>query len=246
MIAHARYYRRTCTLQPTPAPFQHFLVYSAQGSYDPLEGPFPEGCSPEDPLITSGFCTDTEERFFHKKIMGFSEEESNDEERKAKGFFLQRFGLDAETLLEQGRATFTRIRFDPRQDFRAFVFSGECVSSEGYKWRNGGFLLSIIDPEGVELGGEFDGQKAPEGSGVLFGMYNILITGPYAREEIIRYRSLMPTATSRGITTVNCELHHPAWGEGLLQGLISSRMQGDGKLQAATRSVLTFPPFGNP
>ena len=247
VMAPARYYysSKSCTLQSTPAPFQHFLVYSAQGAYKPLEGPFPEGCSPKDPLVPSGFCNDTE-RVFHKKIMGFSEEEIRAEETRAQEFYMERFGLDAKKLSEQERAVFVPFRLDPRRDYRAFVFSGECVPNEGYEIRDGGFLLSITDPEGVDLGGEFEGQKAATNSTMLFGMYNILLTVPTAKEEVIRYMSLDPAVASGGIRTVNCELQHSAWGEGLLQGTVSNRMKGTGQVQAVIRGVLTFPPLGDP
>lgn len=247
MIAHARYYysSRTCTPQPTPAPFRQFLVYSAQGAYDPLAGPFPDGCSPPDPLISTGVCTDME-RVFHKKIMRFSEEQIKAEERRAKEFYLERFGLDADRLLEEGRVALIPWLQDPRQDYRVFIFSGECVPSEGYKVRDGGFILAITDPRGVDLGGEFEGQKAPAGSGVLFGLYNILITGRHPREEVMRYRARGLLAPSQGVTAVDCDLYHPVWGEGLLQGTVFNKMLEGGHIQATRRSVLTFPPFGEP
>lgn len=247
VMAPAGYYysSQTCTPQPTPAPFQHFLVYSGQGAYDPLKGPFPEGCSPEDPLVPLGFCNDTE-RVFHKKIMGFSQEEMEAEEQEAKEFYSDRFGLDVERLLEQQRVSIVPFFLDPRQDYRAFVFSGECAPNEGYEVRDGGFILGVIDPEGVQLGGEFEGQKAPAGSGALFGLYNVLVTGPNAREEIIRYKAVSLGSSAGGFAVVDCDLQHPVWGEGLAQGLGSNRMLKDGRIKAVIRNVLTFPPLGEP
>lgn len=247
VIAHSKHYHspETCTPQATPEPFRHFLVYSAQGIYNPMGEPFPEGCFPGDPLLTLGSCTDTETVFL-KKIMNFTEEEIAAEEVKAREFFMERFGLDVEKLSEQGRVSMVPVRVDPRQQYTAFVIGGECVPEEGYEVRDGSFFLTITDPEGVELGGEFEGQMAPATSFMLFGHYNVLIKGPNAREEIIRYKSTMASMPSQGFIILTCELQHPVWGEGLLQGLASTEMLGNGQVQGIIRSVLTFPPLGAP
>lgn len=238
IVVNARFSSSYCTPSPTPAPFRHFLVYSAQGIYDPLIGEFPfKGCSPV------GFCAGGDVAFL-KRIMKFTEREVSAEEGRAREFFLERFGLDVQKLSAEGRVSLFSWVLDPRQEYTAFVFSGESVPSEGYQVRDGGYILTITDPEGIGLGGELRGQKAPMGALILFGIYDILITGPNAREEIIRYKSITPMIPSQGFI-INCELEHPVWGKGLAQGLVSSVDLGDGKIQASIRNVLTFPPHGN-
>lgn len=242
---NAKLLRPACTPPPTPAPFRNFLVYSGQGIYDLVEEPLPDGCFADDAFIAVGLCSGGK-RAFYQKIMNFTEQEFAAEEGKAKEFFLGRFGLDADVLSEQGRALLFPFVLDPRRRYTTFVFSGECVPSEGYEVRDGGFGMAVTDPEGVELGGEFVGQKMPVGALVVFGFYNIRVTGRSAREEVIRYRSLTPVLPSDAPVAGNCEVEHPVWGEGLAQVISGNEMLGDGQIQAVMRNVLTFPPFGNP
>ena len=245
MCVNAEYLRPACIPPPIPAPFRNFLVYTAHGIYDPLKEPLPNGCLADDAFIFGGLCSGGKSAFY-QKVMNFTEREFAVEEGKAREFFLGRLGLDAEGLSEQGRVLFFPWMMDPRRRYTAFVFSGECVPSEGYEVRDGGFAVAGTDPEGVELGGEFVGQKLPLGAMVIFGFYNIRITGPNAREEVIRYRSLTPLIPLEEPSPGNCELEHPVWGEGLAQVLTGNEMLGDGKIQAVMRNVLTFPPLGNP
>lgn len=245
VIANTKYLPSTCIPPPAPAPFRNFIVYSAQGIYKPLEGPFPRGCSPDDPTVSGGVCTDVE-RIFYKSVMKFTEQEIKAEEAQAREFFMEKFGLDVEGLVGQGRVSFFTWFLDPRQEYTAFVFSGECVPREGYEVRDGGFMVSVIDPDGVELGGEFGGQRLPVGAAMVFGFYNIVVTGRYAREEVIRFKTLTPIIPSQGFVVADSQLEHPEWGEGLAQGLNSIQMRGDGEIQATVRNVLTFPPRGDP
>jgi hypothetical protein len=47
-----------------------------------------------------------------------------------------------------------------------------------------------------------------------------------------------------GIMTFSCELTHPAWGEGLANGIsLPPPERGAGTVQVATRNVLTFPGY---
>lgn len=246
IVAYAKLPSLSCDPPPTPAPFRQFLVFSAQGIYKPAEGPFPEGCSPDDMLISIGVCTDSES-FFFKSIMNFTDEEIDAEVVAAKDFFLGRFGLDVDELAQKGRIVLVPFQLDPRQEYTVFFFSGEAVPSRGYEIRDGGHILAATDPEGVELGGASAGQILPEGGLLLFGFYNIRVTGPKAREEVIRYSSITPAvAAEDGSGSLNCELQHSVWGEGLAQGFVSRRTFAGGQIQTIIRNVLTFPPLGQP
>ena len=244
-MSRARHLSQACVPPPTPESFQSFIVYSTTGVYDPLEGPFPEGCSPEDAFIGMGLCEGAED-VFYRGIMQMNDSAVAIEEAKARVFFMQRFGLDPERLEKDGRAIFSAYLTDPRQKFVAHVFPRECVPSEGFQVRDGGHMLVVTDPEGVELGQEFEGQTAPVGTRLVHGLYNIVVTGPNARVKIMRFTSLTPSAPAHGMHMLNYEMKSLEWGAGLAQGLTSMETMEDGRMRAVQRTVLTFPALENP
>lgn len=65
------------------------------------------------------------------------------------------------------------------------------------------------------------------------------------REPIVmRFQSERPIITrSDGITSFQCALRHPVWGEGVAEGVaVPPRILPDGRIQVAVRNVITFPP----
>jgi hypothetical protein len=223
---------------PTPTGFDRYLVYMANGVFDPEE----------EPAILPG-------DIFQQEIMGRSEAEIAEQEALARQFFEQRFGLN----LEDGTVIFESFTFNPVHNYRAYTISGESVPAEGWVVRDGGFRAEVVAEDGVTLGGEFAGMHVPQGTGVVFGDYNILVTGPgqsgehpEQREIVLHYRSgdplivdqfgvmhftcgLVDSETDLGITEDN-------W-DGMAQGVMRPpEMLPDGTVKVSIRNVLTFPP----
>ncbi len=87
----------------TPDGYQKFLVYLANGVYNP-----------NDPNYTA-----PDGMFFQKQIMHRSDAQIAEEQAKALAFFKQRFGLDS----ANGDVDISMFMFDPRNNYRAYVAS---------------------------------------------------------------------------------------------------------------------------
>ena len=211
--------------QEPPAGFDTMLVYLGTGVYD-VDDPNYEAPDAE---------------YWHREIMGRSDADIAQNRADALAFFAERFGLDPET---QDGLMFTDFMVDPRNEYRVYVSSEEAVPSEGWVVRDGGWMLTVTDPDGVTLGGEFAGTQVPEGAFFVFGEYNIDV--PDGDDLVIHYRSGSAIiATDTGMMFL-CDLWHPEWGEGLAQGISAPRTLEDGRTQANIRNVLTFPGLGDP
>lgn len=225
---------------PAPEGFDRFAVYMAAGRFDPAS-PHPEvpGC----------FMTFCDGYYFQERVMNWDPAEIAAADAAAADFFQQRFGLDVETLAAEGRIAYRSFFFDPRTEYRLYHLAGARVPPEGWLVRDGGYLVTVLDPAGIELGGERAGEHAPSGSFLAFGHYNVQTTLPNGkpREEIvIRYQSVTPVAPlADGSVHFRCELIHPDWGSGLAQGVMANVVLPDGRLQLNIRNVLTFPGLGH-
>jgi hypothetical protein len=207
-----------------PEGFDQLLVYMATGVYDP-----------DDPNYEA-----PDGDFWHREIMGRSDEEIEQNRNEAIAFFQERFGIDPST--HEG-VSFMSFMFDPRNEYRAYVVSGREVLPEGWVIRDGGWNMTVTDPEGITLGGEFEGKHVPEGTMVVFGDYNIDTGGD---PIIIHYQSGEPIIPSEtGAIYFLCELISEDFGNGLAQGISAPKALEDGLTQANVRNVLTFPGLGN-
>ncbi|MDQ3549844.1 MAG: hypothetical protein M3439_13610, partial [Chloroflexota bacterium] len=219
---------------PTPDGFNKYLVYMAAGQYDPADPAYdaPDGM------------------FFQREIMGQSDAEISQNRQDAIDFFIERFSIDA---VSDSGIMFGSFMFDPRNQYRAYTISGESVPSAGWVIHDGGWALSVTNPAGVTLGGEFAGQHVPQGTMMVFGDYNIDRLGPgnsagrstHAEPIIIHYQSgepIIPNAS--GAIMFRCELISDEFGHGLAQGISAPQTLPDGSVQANVRNVLTFPGLG--
>jgi hypothetical protein len=204
----------------TPAGFDAFLVYMANGIYDPNDADYtvPDGA------------------YFHRDIMGRSDDEIEQNRADAIAFFKQRFGID---VVDNEDVMFTSFTFDPRNEYRAYVIAGRDVPPEGWTVRDGGWSAAVVNPDGLTLGGEYDGVHVPQGAMMVFGDYNIDVPGE--DPIIIHYQSGGPIfPTDQGIQ-FHCELISEDFGQGLAQGISAGAVQADGLFHANVRNVLTFP-----
>jgi len=218
----------------TPQGFDAYLVYMANGSFDPDE---PNPGSADE---------------YHTEIMGRNEDQRAAEQERAEVFFRDRFGLDFTAVEPQdgvktsGNATLDTAGFmvDPRWEYRAYTVAGRDVPAEGWVVRDGGWRVDVGEG-GATLTGTWGGDEGinvPAGSFVVFGDYNI-DTG----EEpiIIHYESgepILPPGPG-GVMAFSCALSHPEWGEGQANGtILAPEEQEDGTVKVSIRNVLTFPP----
>lgn len=207
---------------PTPEGFDKYLVYMAAGRYDPEVEPA------EGDLAM----------WFHKEILGRNDEEISKAQAEADAYFEKQFGPGLPSAMPFG--------LDPREEYRAYVSSGEEVPSEGWVVRDGGFMVMIM--EDTVLHGEFGGEEGkfvPAGSMLIYGEYNI-DRSPSGREPlIIHYRSASPVVMNpyEPGFKFDCIIISEEFGVGRAQGL-SNPQTIDGMKQANTRTQLTFPAYG--
>lgn len=205
-----------------PDGFDKYLVYMAAGRYDqdvdPVEGDLG--------------------MWFHKDIMGRTDSEIEAANVEADEYFEKRFGPGLPSAMPFG--------LDPREEYRAYVSSGEEVPSEGWVVRDGGFMLMFSEETTLygEYGGE-EGKTIPAGSMLVYGEYNIDRTPSGEEPLIIHYRSASPVVMNpyEPGFKFDCIIISEEFGTGRAQGLSNPQMV-DGQYQANIRTQLTFPAYG--
>lgn len=232
---------------PPPQGFYSYITYTANETYDP-------STPPADPRFTNcgqGVCSGD---FFQEEIMGRTPAEVAALEANAKAFILARFGLDVDDPALAGRIFFTDFMIDPRGGYRARVISGMRVPRSGYRVWDGGWNMVVLDPNGVELGGEFAGRTAPAGSLIVFGEYAIDTRRRRGRRYInISYRAGSPVefGQSSGLGAFSCELLYgrqeatqlydlSVEHRGLAQGTVTFQPQPNGEVRDNWRNAITF------
>lgn len=216
---------------PPPDNFGFQLVYMADGIYDPSTGPSAEELA----------------EWFHKDVMGRTDEEIEAERQKALEYFEQQFGLDLE--LED----IVAFAQDPRTEYRAYSVTGYDVPEEGWIVRDGGFRVNI--PAGTTLHGDFGGEEGitlPSAGFAVYAWYNIDVTaqgrGNPPEDIIIHVESVSPIVASAHFgTAFLCRATSDSFddhGGGLAQGVSQAHTTEDGRRITNIRNVLTFPGLG--
>lgn len=203
--------------QPIPTGFDDYAVFMATGTipFTPHPNSQITGCG------VSIFCNGG---YFHQQIMGRNLAEIAIEKQRAKDYFYSRFGVDTDVLVSEGRVLFSSFFLDPRGEYRAYTVAGRKVHADGWVVRDGGFVLTVIDPAGVEISGEFAGQNLiiPADGLLVFGSYNIQATNKKGKpkdEIVFDYRSEMPMiANAWGELVVNCQISTDHFSGELLGG----------------------------
>lgn len=222
-----------------PAGFDGFLVYMANGVFDP-DDPNPQ---PGLENCAGLFC---DGGYFQREIMGRSDYEVELHEQAAKDFFRTRFGLDVDDPSLAGRIEYVSFMTRPNWDYRMYVKNSK-TRAEGWQVRDGGYNIRIIDPDGIDLGGESAGRHAPFNSVVFFGEYNILLkkrSKGKDKELVIEFRSAtVHQIQDDGSVMLRCELFSELFGSGYAIVTLDNIEREDGLIQGRGRNVLTFPPF---
>lgn len=193
--------------------------------------------------------------FFHEEIMGRRGEDLEKHKQEALDFFAKRYGV--ENADASSDVFFGSFQVEPFSNYKAYIVSDEDVPLSGWVVRDGGWMVQVINPNGLTLGGEFDGEVVPPGTFMVYGDYNIDAgcnhvvrrNGQcYDKKEIIMsYQSLRPvlvggpTLPDGLIFSFSCEVYSERWGRGLAQGISQPALTDDGKnFQYNVRNVITF------
>jgi roadblock/LC7 domain-containing protein len=225
------------TAYGTPVGHEKYMVLMANGIYDPQDTDY----------------TPPDFDYFAHEVMGWNDSEISSFEESARNFFEQRFGVDVSDPRYAGRVMMVPFMLDPRWEYRVYNSSAEFVPQNGWVVRDGGYQLVVVDPEGVTLGGEFDGHHANMGALAAFGKYSIVRgpgNSPRKSDLIIHYQSREPVLqnsgfpmrrTGNGALIAPLEVIHPEHGEGWGFAYISDVVFDDGRRQTHNRNIMTFP-----
>lgn len=221
----------------TPAGHDKYMVLMANGLYDPADLNYQA----------------PDYDYFARQIMGWDDQQIAVFEQRAQEFFRERFGVDVTAPEMEGRAMMVPFMLDPRWEYRAYNSSGEHIPPEGWVVRDGGYQLVVIDPNGINLGGEFTGQHAPMGAAAAFGKFNIRRgpgNAPRHDDLVIHYQSREPVLHNSGFPLrrngsgaliAPFEVFHPEYGSGWGFAHIFEKNTSDGLRQTNNRNIITFP-----
>ncbi len=174
-----------------------------------------------------------------------SEEEIESHKEGAKQYFMDQFGLDVDSLAAQGRIDFGDFSLNPDYQYRVQIASGKGPNDEGWIIRDGGYIAVVIDPAGIELGGNSEGLHANMFNAYLYGDYNVLVTnsGSQPKEEmIIQFRSTEAAKINAdGSMDFRCAVFNEEFGEGVAYGSTILKPMLDGKLRGNGRTVVSWP-----
>ncbi|MEE9355677.1 MAG: hypothetical protein V3U75_08830 [Methylococcaceae bacterium] len=177
---------------------------------------------------------------FFKNTMGLSEEEIEMSREKALAFYKKRFGLD----IDDPKVYFTGFQIDPAAGYKVIMATGKRNHlGKGYPIVDGGWAYAVVDPEGLDLGGEFEGTHVPAGTMFAFGNY-VIKRGRGRKDLVLSYKSRGPMQPVGTGGVINCEVSHPKFGEGVGWGYFEFHELANGQVSAQVRNVLTFPKFG--
>lgn len=228
----------TAEKTPQPVGFNKTLVFMASGAFDPTNpSPYPglSGCDSGTELCDG--------HYFQSQIMGRSESQIEARAQESKNYFMTKFGIDTDALLAEGRIEWVSFFINPDYEYRVHFASGMSPDENGWIVRDGGFAILVVDPQGIALGGEFEGQQAPQFNVFMYGEYNILQTqaNREPQQQIVQYRSAEPARIlADGSMEFRSTVIHPQWGEGFLFGVTLLLPEND-NLRANARAVLTWP-----
>ncbi len=213
---------------PYPAGFDGFVVAMIDTVIDPAE------------MVFDG-------NIFFQDILGMTPAETDAFEAEAVAFFEQRFGLNA----DDPRLSLTRAYVNPELNYRVHHIAGRKIPPEGWALLDGSINLTVVDPAGVTLGGEFAGVHVPAGTLFPYGLYVIQPESPsqgsrisdttLSKPLLIHFRGFEPMLTGpTGASTLRCQLFSEDFGNGLAQGIFVAQPLPGGTVRVAARNVMTM------
>lgn len=210
----------------TPTDLDKMLVYISTTPFTPVDGTFMV-----DGMMGDGM-------HFQKEVLKRTDEEIAQDRNNAIDFFQSRFGIS----VTDPRVHFSGFEILPELEYRAVVISGENVPPKGWPVHDGGWMVIVMDPHGIDLGGEFAGTHVTPGT--MFVHANYLIDKK-PTPVLLNYQAKRPIVPDTyGSFQVNCEIFSEQYGNGQAIGGTLPVALPDGRMLINTRNIITFPPFG--
>ena len=196
---------------------------------------------------------------FFSDVLGYSDDEIQQEVQSALQFFSERFGLDFSLTQpnELGlrffqNATLQPVIFRvpiPFATLNRWLLTGN-TRSKCFLSRNGGFFVTFSGEQILKgtYGGE-EGIDAPSDTTLAY-LYTSISVPPPCEPIVIQVRSSMPNefrpAGQTGITILFYELSHRTLGQGAAQGFVQvervTAANGTTLFRMSAVTVHTFPP----
>ena len=191
---------------------------------------------------------------FFSEVLGYSDDEIEQEIQNALQFFSERFGLEFSLTQpnELGQhffqnATLQPIRRNPRIKavLNRWILTGS-TRSKCFRTDIGGFLVTFTGEQMLKgtYGGE-EGIDVPNDRIVSYEFLSISV--PPCEPIVIQRQSPIPLESMRiGILVLFYELSHCTLGQGAQQGFVqverATASNGTSFLRLSVSAVLTFPP----
>ena len=188
---------------------------------------------------------------FFREVLGYDDEEIQQETQNALRFFNERFGLDFSLSPpnELGLRFFQNAIFQPIRrsggvsaTFNRWLLTGN-TRSRCFNAVRGGYFVNFTGEQLLKgtYGGE-EGINVTSGRSLQYDHLSISAT----REDpvVIQRRTPIPNETTRiGLFILFYELSHPTLGQGSQQGFFQTELvNGTDILRLSGSAVLTFPP----
>ena len=191
---------------------------------------------------------------FFSEVLGYSDDEIQQEVQNALQFFSERFGLDFSLTQpnEQGLRFFQNATLRPirRVDevnalVNRWILTGN-TRTKCFRSQFGGFLVTFSGEQVLTgtYGGE-EGMDVPNDRTLAYEYMSISV--PPCEPIVIQRRTPIPIEATRiGIYVTFYELSHRTLGQGAIQGLVQvqsvTAANGTAFLRFSGSSVFTFPP----
>lgn len=209
-----------------PADLNKMLVYVSTAPFTPVEGTF----------LVDGMNGDG--MHFQKDVLNRTHREIAQNKADAINFFESRFGVS----VIDPKVHFMGYEVLPEVQYRAVIITGENTPSSGWPVHDGGWMAVVMDPQGLDLGGEFAGTHVPAGTMFVFGNYLI---SKRSAPILLNYQAKKPIIPDfTGAFEVACEIFSAKYGNGQAVGGTLPVILPNGQMLINTRNVITFPPFG--
>jgi hypothetical protein len=208
---------------PAPEGYSNLIVFIGDGVWDPT-----------DPNFVAPTMEEVQREYW-----GFSDADVQQYEADAKGFFLTRFGIDVDDPANADRILFIPYAADPRMGYRVVSMANRVVPAEGWPVIDAAYIVTIVDPAGFELGGDFAGVTVAADTRVTIGRYYI-DTGE-GDPLLIDFQSVSPyNLDPFGLGAIECELSSEQLGAGEAYAAYRLGQQPSGDFALTASTVLTF------
>ena len=212
-----------------------------------------DGLIPASAARLPGGDPDPSLRFF-SKVLGYSDDQIQQEVQNALQFFSERFGLDFSLTQpnEEGLRFFQNATLRPIRRFNIvfttlnrWILTGN-TRTKCFSNPIGGFIVTFTGEQILKgtYGGE-DGIDVLNDRNLAYEYMTISV--PPCEPIVIQRRTPIPIEAARiGIYVTFYELSHPTLGQGAQQGVVQlglvTAANGTAFVQLSGSSVFTFPP----